>query len=481
MMAKITSIRSFALLIFLVLPTLSVPLPVCAEKLILYMDTVTKQLYAEPGENRIKLGVFQQVEETVSKSPAEEKSRPDESPTRHAETRSAQDSEQRVETQSKQTNEQIKHASRTPVPSAEKPKEEKKWYERISIKGYTQFRYGKSLWGDNDGASYWQDKSAGPDKSSFLIKRARLALSGDITDYLYFYLQADLASSAILRDAYGDLFFDKGKEYRVRVGQSKIPLGFESLQSSSERLALDRTDAMDCCNERDIGAFFMWTPTHVQERFKAAKKLKGTGDYGMFSFGTFGGQGPNNVDLNNGVHIVGRLTYPFQFGNGQLIEVGASAYHGRYVPKYDKTKITGVPEKGIRDERVGVHAILYPQPFGLQAEWNWGNGPSLSDDKKTIANHSLNGGYVQAMYKYDGFRWGTLLPFVKWQRYNGALRLQDNTPQDRVRDWEFGVEWQISPAVELTTVYHMMNRTDLKHDKQFKSDVVRFQVQWNYF
>lgn len=461
--------------------------PADAQELILYVDTVTKQVYTEAGKNRIKLGTFQQVPESFS-SPS--RSSPDtesaqlpasdeETDLAQGEAKSREYSGQHVAKPDmrKKQEEIVAYSNESSPP---KPKEEKKWYERIGIKGYTQFRYGKSLWGDHDDVSYWQDKSAGPDKSSFLIKRARLALSGDITDHLYFYLQADLASSPHLKDAYGDISFDKDKEYRIRFGQSKVPFGFEGLQSSSERLALDRTDAMDCC-DRDMGAFFLWTPTHVQKLFKAAKHLKGTGDYGMFAFGAYGGQGPNNVDLNNGVHFAGRFTYPFQFGNGQLIEAGVQAYHGRFVPKFDKTRITDVPERGIKDERIGLHAVLYPQPFGLQAEWNWGNGPSLSDNRKTITNASLNGGYVQAMYKYDGFRWGTLLPFVKWQRYNGALKFQDNAPQDRVRDWEFGVEWQISPAVELTTVYHMMNRTDIKHNGQYKADVLRFQVQWNYF
>jgi hypothetical protein len=39
-----------------------------------------------------------------------------------------------------------------------------------------------------------------------------------------------------IRDAYFDLSFDAKKEYRVRIGQSKVPYGFENLQSSQNRL-----------------------------------------------------------------------------------------------------------------------------------------------------------------------------------------------------------------------------------------------------
>jgi hypothetical protein len=35
------------------------------------------------------------------------------------------------------------------------------------------------------------------------------------------------------------------KEYRVRIGQSKVPYGFENLQSSQNRLSLDRNDALN--------------------------------------------------------------------------------------------------------------------------------------------------------------------------------------------------------------------------------------------
>lgn len=85
---------------------------------------------------------------------------------------------------------------------------------------------------------------------------------------------------------YFDLSFDKKKEYRVRVGQSKIPYGFENMQSSSQRLALDRNDAMNSAilNERDLGLFFYWAPAEIRERFNMLVKdgYKGSGDFGVF-------------------------------------------------------------------------------------------------------------------------------------------------------------------------------------------------------
>lgn len=39
-----------------------------AQGLILYEDTVTKQIYTESGKNRVKLGVFQQIKESPTQS-----------------------------------------------------------------------------------------------------------------------------------------------------------------------------------------------------------------------------------------------------------------------------------------------------------------------------------------------------------------------------------------------------------------------------
>ncbi len=75
-----------------------------------------------------------------------------------------------------------------------------------------------------------------------------------------------------------------------------------------------------------------------------------------------------------------------------------------------------------------------------------------------------------------------LFPFVKWQHFEGGQKFERNAPRNYVNDWEFGVEWQVTKEIELTAVYHRMNRTDLANAPydRFKADVLRFQLQWNY-
>jgi phosphate-selective porin len=148
----------------------------------------------------------------------------------------------------------------------------KKWYETFSIRGYTQIRYNRLLETNPKLKCDQCDKSIG-ENGGFFIRRARLIFSGNVHDRVFFYIQPDLASApssttnnfAQLRDIYFDVALDAKKEYRFRIGQSKIPFGFENLQSSQNRLPMDRADPTNSAlaNERDLGVVFT---TRLQKR-----------------------------------------------------------------------------------------------------------------------------------------------------------------------------------------------------------------------
>ena len=395
---------------------------------------------------------------------------------------------------------------RTDEVDVQKKKEKKFSTNAVKFRGYVQVRNTTMLNGD-EGVNLWSDRSVGDDKSlgdadkNFLIRRARLIVFGDYGDHLSYYIQPDFASSvggtsnsnvsgsnnfAQLRDAYGDIYIDKERVHRVRVGQSKVPFGFENLQSSSNRLALDRVDALNSAvrDERDLGAFYYYTPKATQELFEEINKagLKHSGNYGMFALGAYNGQGANARDQNDNYHVVSRFTYPWKTTSGQIYEAGIQAYKGDYISTtgaYSRrvgnnlvtatpTLGSGVPlsnRNGIDDERVGVSFMMYPQPFGIMAEWNWGHTPGLDVAKNRIEEKNLNGGYVQAMYKIDNVKFlgtdGTVIPFIKYQYFDGYNKAEVNSPKNKVHDWELGVEWQVAPEVEISAVYHIMNRTNL--------------------
>ncbi|MDP1558656.1 MAG: porin [Nitrosomonas sp.] len=451
-----------------------------AHALVLYVDPETEQVYTSPGKNRVKLGKFKQVNST------EEKQTPEELRVLDSKLIELKAIEKRLDEQQ----EAIKIANMKSEEKAETPQlQAKKWYDRISIGGYTQFRQGAGLSGDFANLNSPGDKAIEKD-TNFFIRRARLVFQGDVSDHLKLYMQTEFAGGDVaVRDMYGDIFFDKKKEFRIRPGLSKVPSSFELLQSSRDRLSLERADAVSSGvrNERDTGIFFYWTPEHIQKRFSFLRDgLKGSGDYGVIGFGAYTGQGLNQRDKNDNVHLAARVTYPFQFSNGQIFETGVFGYMGKFVPTVGKNAGASILDnptfnkKGYRDERIGVHAVLYPQPFGFQSEWNWGQSPQLSADRTQIESGTINGGYVQAMYKIDN-SWGTWIPYVKWQKYNGAEKDTTNTPFSRVRETEVGLEWQVNKQIELVAAYANMERTNVKTLHHVKNaNIARLQLQWNY-
>jgi hypothetical protein len=386
------------------------------------------------------------------------------------------------------------HVVEIPPPA---PTDKPKWYERIQIRGYTQFRYNRiPVPHQNDDLINTQgDRSIGSG-NGFAIRRLRLIFYGDIHEHLSFYIQPDLASTAggqmhalVLRDAYADIFFDKKREFRVRIGQSKVPYGFENMQSSQNRLPLDRNDALNSAvkDERDIGMFFYYSSETAQKRFRhlVSSGLKGSGDYGVAALGAYNGQTANQPALSDNLHIVGRLAYPFLFGS-QYVELGAGGYYGKYRITYDDTSYS-TPSGGrdVTDARGFGTVVVYPQPIGFQAELTYGVGPSQGDlgagDNAVIKARRLVGAYAQLMYKIDEpFGTVALIPFVRGTYYDGGKKFNANAPHYLVKELEIGIEWQLFPQLEVVLAYDIVERTSDVTYEQESGHVGRIQVQMNY-
>ncbi|MBN8226554.1 porin [Corallococcus macrosporus] len=382
-------------------------------------------------------------------------------------------------------------------PPEEEKKKDKPWYENLRLRGYTQVRYNRlPSFRVNDSLINDQgDRFLGKD-TGFGIRRARLVIFGDVHPHVSIYLQPDFASVigdqynvAIMRDWYADIFVDTKKEFRFRVGQSKVPFGFENLQSSQNRLALDRNDAINSAlkDERDLGVFFYWEPAHIRERFKhlVDSGLKGSGDYGVVGLGVYNGQTANRAERNNSPHAVARITYPFLFGS-QYVEVGAGAYYGRFnlsASPRDDAAYALARGGNLVDARAIVSLMIYPQPLGFQAEYNVGRGPSLGtgDEALLIDSRNLQGGYAQLMYKLDGVVGVSLIPYVRGTLYKGGKKFETNAPRYDVRELELGAEWQLWKALELTAAYVIADRTSSRYPyEQEQGHITRLQLQFNY-
>lgn len=384
----------------------------------------------------------------------------------------------------------------------EKPKKEH-WYDNIGIRGYVQVRYN-GLISTNDKVSCdqcdksWGTTSTAPDakaNNGFFIRRARIIFSGQVHPNVYFYIQPDFASSPSsgvnnfgqLRDAYFDLSIDKKREYRFRVGQSKIPFGFENLQSSQNRLTLDRNDAINsaAANERDLGVFFYWAPEEIRERFAMLVRdgYKGSGDYGVFAFGAYNGQTANRSEGNRNLHVITRITYPFVIGN-QIIEPGLQAYTGKWAFTSElSTGVTTPNRLQTTDQRIGATFVLYPKPFGIQTEYNIGRGPRYDKVTNTVQVSDLEGGYITLNYKWDLPKKQYLFPFAKFQYYDGGKKFEKDARSYVVRDYELGLEWQPFKAFELVAEWVIADRTfedsALKNNRQ-RGNLLRLQAQFNF-
>lgn len=370
----------------------------------------------------------------------------------------------------------------------------KKWYETFSIRGYTQIRYNRLLETNENLSCEQCDRSWGKD-GGFFMRRMRVILFGQINKNVYFYIQPDFASSPSadrlhfgqIRDAYFDVGIDSDNEYRFRIGQSKIPYGFENMQSSQNRIPLDRNDALNSAvsNERDLGVFFYWAPKNKRKLFSELVNdgLKGSGDYGIFAFGVFNGQTANNPELNNKPHVVSRITYPFQLKK-QIVELSLQAYSGTYtLPKSNiSSQVKTNSDLGYKDERVAASFILYPKPFGIQTEYTIGRGPEFNKITDSIDLTSLHGGYITTSYLLK-IKKQVLIPFLRYQYYDGGKKHERDARSYNVKEFELGAEWQVNKNFELVVNYTNSNRRFedfTRQDNLQKGGLVRIQAQVNF-
>ena len=363
------------------------------------------------------------------------------------------------------------------------------WYEKLSIDGYTQVRHTEQM---NDKAYLTgglpADRSVDPNQN-LIIRRGRFKLAGDF-GRVYLYTQWDVAASVDsgtsrnfglqTRDIYADIAIDEAKEHRVRIGVSKVPYGWVNLQSSQNRLQMERPEALNSAveGERDQGLYYMYANTEDRALFKSLVKdgFKGSGDYGVFTAGFYSGAGLNRADNNGEVHSVVRFSKPWVAASGQIYEAGVGAYAGRFVVTTTTNVVSGgttvgtfttptatstfptIADKrdevdGFNDRRASAHFIMYPQPWGLEAEWTTGQGPQMNDARNAIGQSYLNGGYVTLSYRHKYGEQSELIPYVRYNYFDGARKFAVNAPKMVVNEIDLGFEWQWRKEVELQLQY----------------------------
>ena len=269
---------------------------------------------------------------------------------------------------------------------------------RLQVSGYTHILY-----------SWWEE---GVD--SFLVKRARLSLSGEILRKMKFKLQADAVKSPVLVDAQVDLEFSLA--LGLRIGQFYVPFSLENRTSSSMLDTILRSQVVDkLAPSRDIGS-----PGR-----DIGAMLCGKYSFVEYMAGFFNGSGVNKADTNAHKDFSVRVVLrPAAF-----ISIGGSLYNGRHSPAQGDNPFT-------RD-RMGIDVSLDSGAFSGRAEYISGQ-----DNQTRKAGWYIQGGY-----------------FISTKKIQAVCRLDSYDPdKDAVSDRNdiltFGLNWYFSEKTKLQVNYN---------------------------
>lgn len=224
------------------------------------------------------------------------------------------------------------------------------------------------------------------------IRRARLSLQGDVTPYWSYQFQVDFAGGARLLDAVADF---KPVDYlNVSVGQTKIPLSFESQMSDNKTEANDRSQVVEALvargkdvngnhNGRDLGIMLYGAFLKIND--------KNVLDYRI---GIFNGEGINVNDSNDAKSSAGRLIAHVMKG----LDVGASYYSGW--DRFSTTK--GEPTTNQERSRYGFELNYDYKKFYFRGEYLQGKDGAISREGWYLqTGYFIAKNKVQLLAKYD--------------------------------------------------------------------------------
>ena len=130
-------------------------------------------------------------------------------------------------------------------------------------------------------------------ESSFISKRARLSLKGNINEYASIKFQGEFAGTPKLLD--GALVLSPDNHWSLCFGQYKPPFGTDFLTSASATPFVNRSISYKTGTDRDVGASVTY-------------KNKINDDFGVkITAGLFNGSGINVTDVNDYKNFVTRI------------------------------------------------------------------------------------------------------------------------------------------------------------------------------
>ncbi len=299
------------------------------------------------------------------------------------------------------------HARQTEAPAAAdttRTTTREKILSRLpDISGYLQLKYD---WAD-DGTS------------TFLVKRVRVTLAGDILPTLDYRIQVELAKPQIV-DAY--LHYKPFTELNVKLGQYKIPFSIENTEYAPLKfefidypLALSRMMGIaETVGGKQLSA------TGRELGLTLSGGLFERDGYAIVNYdlGVYNGAGINTKDDNKSKDIAARLMIKPVAG---LILAG-SYYRGEFGPHY------------LERTRYGAGACDDRGPGVVRGEWIGGTTGTPRTEEIPAGSFDSSGWYVMG-------GWRVARNFMAALRYD-TLLADTSLRRSRQTNYTIGLTWQ---------------------------------------
>lgn len=318
-----------------------------------------------------------------------------------------------------------------PAPAEKKPLSEKLAPFVPKISGYLQIQYSDFQESNGDGKVT---------NDSFLVRRARVRVSGGVAQYVEYTIMGELATpSKLLTDAF--IAVKAIPHHEVRVGQQKTQFGVENPKSDHDLWVVNRARVSESLGKgpdpRDLGLGLLG-------------KWKLPSDLGLdYQLTLVNGSGPNVlVDDTDKKNFWGRAGGSYRSSVSDLsLNVGGSFATGNQVNP-------GVPSDPSDDfifnfRRFGADVTVDQEWFALSVEWI--RGMNLSP-----TNTTPTGFYVQAIGKTP---WH-VGPILRYDQLNPDV----GGPNALQRRYTFGAFWDYEPAHARLMANYEMDRSEKRLD-----------------
>lgn len=286
--------------------------------------------------------------------------------------------------------------------------------DKSLVNGYFQVMYDFNE-GRNDG---------------FKIRRTRLVLESDLSDYSRFHVEFEATQTPALNKAYLDL--TGLPPFEFRIGLFKIPFSHDVLTDENKLIAIERAQMLnliDFSEDRGMQIRVVLTPVILEAA-------------------VFNGDGKLEEDSNEGKNVSGRI-----FLSLNNMQFGFAGYRGY------------ASNSGLSDNRGEVFLLIDYKRFLFEGEYIIGN--FNGKEQKDWA-----GCYATFAYRFNR----SLTGFAKYDEFADDIDTQSKCTE--TKDYTLGIKWNLDKHLELKINYLFRYEKNVEFRKDNNQLVTQFQVEF---